>query len=151
MLTPLDIQNKHFTKSLRGFNEVEVEEFLALIVRSMEDLIQINIDTTAKLSDYEKQLERYKAMEKTINDAMILAQKTSEDMIRNATDKSSFIIEKAEDQAKNIISGANTEILSVLKKHEEAKHALKTFNMKFKMLVESQLKTLEETIGQEIL
>ena len=149
MLTPLDIQNKHFTKSIRGFNEVEVEEFLALIVRSMEDLIQINIDTTAKLSDCEKQLERYKAMEKTINEAMILAQRTSEDMIRNATEKSNFIVEKAEEQAKSIISGANAEVLSVLKKHEEAKHSLQTFNMKFKSLVEAQLKTLDEAIRQE--
>ena len=54
MLTPLDIQNKQFSKSLRGFRDVEVEEFLALVVRSMEELIQVNIDTTAKLKTCEK-------------------------------------------------------------------------------------------------
>jgi len=148
MLTPLDIQNKHFRKGLRGYNEVEVEEFLALIVRSMEDLIQVNIDTTAKIHDYEKQLERYQAMEKTINEAMILAQRTSEDMIKSANDKADFIIERADEQAKRMISDANNEVLNVLKRHEDAKHALQTFQMRFKVLVENQLKALEETANE---
>ncbi|GAB6109304.1 DivIVA domain-containing protein [Fusibacter bizertensis] len=148
MLTPLDIQNKHFGKSIRGYNEIEVEEFLALIVRSMEDLIQVNIETTAKIHDYEKQLERYQAMEKTITEAMILAQRTSEDMIKIANEKSDFIIGQADEQAKRIISDANNEVLSVLKRHEEAKHALQTFQMRFKVLVENQLRTLEETTNE---
>ncbi len=146
MLTPLDIQNKHFTKSLRGLNEIEVEEFLALIVRSMEELIQVNIETTSTLKEYEKQLEHYKAMERTINDAMILAQKTSEDMIKNANDRASYIIERADDQAKKLIGDANNEVLNIIKKHEDAKHALQTFNMKFKVLVENQLRVLDESL-----
>lgn len=144
MLTPLDIQNKHFAKSLRGYNESEVEEYLAMIVRSMEELIQVNIETTAKIRDYEKQLAHYIAMERTINDAMILAQKTSEDMIKNANDRAAYIIERADDQAKKLIGDANNEVLSVIKRHEEAKHALQTFQMKFKVLVENQIKAFEE-------
>lgn len=148
MLTPLDIQNKHFGKSIRGYNEIEVEEFLALIVRSMEDLIQVNIETTSKIHDYEKQLERYQAMEKTITEAMVLAQRTSEDMIKAANDKADFIIERADEQAKRLIGDANNEVLSVLKRHEDAKHALQTFQMRFKVLVENQLKVLEETTNE---
>ncbi len=144
MLTPLDIQNKHFTKSLRGYNESEVEEYLAIIVQSMETLIQVNIETTAKIRDYEKQLSHYIAMERTINDAMILAQKTSEDMIKSTNDRAAYIIERADDQAKKLIGDANNEVLSVIKRHEDAKHALQTFQMKFKMLVETQLQSFEE-------
>lgn len=148
MLTPLDIQNKQFSKSLRGYNEVEVEEYLALIVRSMEELIQVNIETTAKISELEKQLDRYQVMEKTINEAMILAQRTSEDMIKSAHEKADFIIQKADDQAKSIISDANNEVLTVIKRHEEAKHALQSFQMRFKMLVENQLKALDDTMAE---
>jgi cell division initiation protein len=148
MLTPLDIQNKQFSKSLRGYNEVEVEEYLALIVRSMEELIQVNIETTAKISEMEKQLDRYQVMEKTINEAMILAQRTSEDMIKSAHEKADFIIQKADDQAKSIISDANNEVLTVIKRHEEAKHALQSFQMRFKMLVENQLKALDDTMAE---
>lgn len=148
MLTPLDIQNKQFSKSLRGYNEVEVEEYLALIVRSMEELIQVNIETTAKISEMEKQLDRYQVMERTINEAMILAQRTSEEMIKSAHEKADFIIQKADDQAKSIISDANNEVLTVIKRHEEAKHALQSFQMRFKMLVENQLKALDDTMSE---
>lgn len=146
MLTPLDIQNKHFSKTIRGYSETEVEEFLGLVVRSMEDLIVVNIDTTTKITELENELSRYKSMEKTINEAMILAQKTSEDMVRNASEKSSYIIERGEDQAKKIMNDANKEVLDILKRHEAAKLELKAFQTKFKVLLESQLKLVDEMI-----
>ncbi len=144
MLTPLDIQNKTFGKSVRGYNAEEVEEYMALVVRSMEELIHVNIDTTTQNKEMEKQLAHYRLMEKTISDAMVLAQQTSEDMIKNAHEKASYIIERADDQAKKLISDANTEVLNVIKRQEEAKHALETFKMKFKLLVESQMRLYEE-------
>ena len=144
MLTPLDIKNKHFTKSLRGYKETEVEDYLAMIVETMEALIRVNIETTAKNRDYEKQLTHYIAMEHTITEAMILAQKTSDDMIKNANERAAYIIERADDQAKNLISDANNEVLSVIKRHEDAKHALQAFQMKFKSLVENQIKAYDE-------
>jgi cell division initiation protein len=36
MITPLDIQNKEFTKGLRGYKEVEVDEFLDNVIDSYE-------------------------------------------------------------------------------------------------------------------
>ncbi len=149
MLTPLDIQNKQFPRAIRGYNETEVEEYLAMVVRSMEELIQVNIDTTAKIKEVEAELERYKAMEKTINEAMILAQKTSEDMIRNAEEKVKFLLERAEEQAKKTINDASNEVLEVVKKQESAKQELLTFQTKFKILLESQLQLVNDHITQE--
>lgn len=146
MLTPLDIQNKTFSKGIRGLNESEVEIFLAEIVRSMEELIQTNIDTTAQNAELAKEISRYRSMEKTINDAVILAQKTSDDLIHNANEKSQYIIEKAEDQAKKIINDANNEVIETLKRHEAAKMELKAFQAKFKVLLESQLSLVDEMI-----
>lgn len=149
MLTPLDIQNKQFSRAIRGYNETEVEDFLAMIVRSMEELIQVNIETTAKIADVEQELQRYKSMENTINEAMILAQKTSEDMIHNATEKSAYIVERGEDQAKKIINEANNEVMAAVKRHEEVKHELKAFQTKFKVLLESQLSVVNAMIDEE--
>ena len=69
-----------------------------------------------------------------------------EDMIKNANDRASYIIERADDQAKKLIGDANNEVLNIIKKHEDAKHALQTFNMKFKVLVENQLRVLDESL-----
>lgn len=144
MLTPLDIQNKKFPKSPIGFNQSEVEEFLALVVASMEELIQINIDNTSKVNELEASVEKYKTMEKTIHEAMVLAQKTSDEMIKNAHEKADFIIDKAENKAKELINGANDEVLTIIKRKEEAKHDLKAFEMKYRVLLEKQLEALND-------
>ncbi len=149
MLTPLDIQNKQFPRSVRGYNENEVEEFMALIVRSMEELIQVNIDTTSKMTVMEEQLDRYKAMENTIHDAMVLAQKTSEDMIQSAHERSSLIIEKAEEQARKLLEDANKDVIDTIRRHEAAKHEYRAFGTKFKVLLESQLKLVDEMISRQ--
>ncbi len=148
MLTPLEIQNKQFSKGLRGYSETEVEEFLAQVVKSMEELIHVNIETTSKINELEKRLEHYTQMEKTINDAMILAQKTSEDIIRNAETKAQYTIERADDQAKKLITDANTEVLNIIKRQEYAKQDLVSFNTKFKVLLESQLKLIDNQLKE---
>lgn len=143
MITPVDIQNKQFPRSIRGYNETEVDEYLGLIVRSMEELIHVNIEVTAKVKDLEIQLERYKSMEKTINDAMVLAQKTSDDMTANANEKAKLIIDRAEDQARKIVEDANHEVHEIVKKHEQAKQDLQGFQTKLRVFLESQLKVVE--------
>lgn len=143
MLTPVDIQNKQFPRSIRGYNDSEVDEYLGLIVRSMEELIQVNIDVTAKVREIEEQLERYRAMEKTINDAMVLAQKTSDDMIAHANEKAKLIINRAEEQGQKIVEEAHQEVHETLKKHEVAKQDLKAFQTKLRVMLESQLKVVE--------
>lgn len=143
MITPVDIQNKQFPRSIRGYKENEVDEYLGLIVRSMEELIHVNIEVTAKVKDLEVQLERYKSMEKTINDAMVLAQKTSDDMTANANEKAKLIIDRAEDQARKIVEDANNDVHEIVKKHEQAKQELKGFQTKLRVFLESQLKVVE--------
>ena len=39
MITPLDIQNKEFSRGVRGYKEEEVDEFLDLITVDMEKLL----------------------------------------------------------------------------------------------------------------
>ncbi|MDW7671608.1 MAG: DivIVA domain-containing protein, partial [Bacillota bacterium] len=38
MITPLDIQNKEFKKSVRGYNEAEVDAFLDQVMADYEQL-----------------------------------------------------------------------------------------------------------------
>jgi len=149
MLTPLEIQNKLFKKSLNGYNQREVEEFNAMVVTSMEELININIDVTNRVKQLESELTRYKEMESTIKEALVLAQKTSEDLIQSANEKSKYVVERAEDDAKKIISDANSEVLMAKKRLEEAKQSYWAFNMQLKVIYESQLSLIEREMSKE--
>ncbi|MDN5300285.1 MAG: cell division initiation protein [Clostridiales bacterium] len=143
MIKPIEIQHKEFTKTVRGYNPAEVDEYLGLIVKSMEELIQTNIEITAQVKMLEHDMARYVQMEKTINDAMILAQKTSDETIKATEEKAKYILERAENEAEKIMNTANIEVLEAMKRKEEAVRNYMTFVTKFKVLLEGELKAID--------
>jgi len=60
MLTPLDIENKRFTKTLKGYNVDEVDDFLDQLTLEYEKLYKENAEFKQKFEDLEKELAHYK-------------------------------------------------------------------------------------------
>lgn len=146
-ITPLDVQKKEFSKSLRGYNQTEVATFHGLIMQTMEDMIQMQLDAEDRIRTLEGEIQRYRDMEQTIHDAVILAQKTSEDMLRVAESEAKHILERAGIEREERIKRANEEVVEVLRKREQAQFALDAFKSRFKALVQEQerwLETLDE-------
>ena len=52
MITPMDIENKEFKKTFRGYNEEEVDEFLDAVKEDYENLYRENLDLKEKLTLY---------------------------------------------------------------------------------------------------
>lgn len=50
MLTPLDIQNKEFNNSFRGYKESEVDSFLDEIIIDYERVYKENIELKDKIT-----------------------------------------------------------------------------------------------------
>lgn len=44
MLTPLDLNNKNFSKGFRGYDTDEVDEFFAKVAKDFERLYQDNVE-----------------------------------------------------------------------------------------------------------
>lgn len=139
MITPLDIQNKEFTKALRGYKEAEVDDFLDKVIESYEKSYNENMEFKEKIRLLEEQLEKYNSIEKTLKDTLIVAQSTAEEVAMNANKKAELIIREAEENAKKIIADANNEVLNVRREYEEAKKDFHIFRTRFKTLLESQL------------
>ena len=51
MITPLDIQNKEFSKAVRGYKEDDVDSFLDLITFDLERLIILEFEDFDELDD----------------------------------------------------------------------------------------------------
>lgn len=142
MLTPLEVQTAEFSKSLRGYNEKEVDEFLNEVMMSMEQLINENIDLKEKSERLEKEIKRYNTIEKTLSDTLVVAKQTADDVADNAKKKAEVIIEKAEEEAKRKIHTANQEVLQVRNQYEEAKKEMIVFKTRFKTLLHSQMEIM---------
>ena len=57
MLTPLDIENREFKRTMGGYNRDDVEDFMGLILNDYEKLYTENAQLRAQIKNNEKRLD----------------------------------------------------------------------------------------------
>ena len=144
MLTPLDIENKRFKKKVMGYNEIEVEEFLTMVVEDYEKLYKENIELKDKISLLNEGMQHYKSMEETLQNTLLVAQSTGEDIKKNAYSKAENIIRESELKAEQILAEANQEVSKINYRYEEIKRNFGAFKAKIESLVYAQLEMMKD-------
>lgn len=144
MLTPLDIHNKEFKKNMRGYDTRQVDEFLDDIIRNFEDLYRENSDLKDKIARIEENIESYREKEETLNSALVLAQKTADDVHRNAEKEALFIIEKANRKADQILMDSSVKRNNLEKSFMELQQNVTTFKAQLKGFLTANLELLEK-------
>ena len=146
MLTPLEIQNKIFTRGIRGYKEVEVDEFLDRVIDSYEQVTNENIELKERVRLLQEQIEKYNTIEKTLNETLVVAQSTAQEVAHNANKKAQIIIDQAEDRGRQIVEEANIRAKSVQNEYLESKKELQLFMSKFKSLLQTQLEMVDKSM-----
>ncbi|QDI90589.1 DivIVA domain-containing protein [Salicibibacter halophilus] len=143
-LTPVDIHNKQFTKSFRGYDEDEVNEFLDQVIKDFESTIRQKNELFEKVNELEDRLNHFSNMEETLNKSIYVAQESAEDIKRNANKESQLIIRESEKNADRIINDALAKSRKIALETEELKKQASVYRMRFRMLIESQLEMLND-------
>ena len=140
-----------FSRTLRGYNPEEVNEFLDKIIKQVETIVSESKEKDLKIATLEQQietskhkLETYEKMEQTLNIAILMAQKTSEQIKLNAHDESELIINDAKQNANRIVNEA---LMRAEKTEREAltlKRNINIFKRRVKDIVEAQLEVVSE-------
>jgi len=144
VLTPVDIENKEFAKSFRGYDAIEVDDFMRTLVADYEKLYRENSSLKEKIAIITETLENYKGMESTMQNAILVAQKTAEDIKRNAHERANTITNEAESKAKSIISSAEKRTMELEKEYSILKKEMNTFKARMNSLLHTYLKLMEE-------
>lgn len=144
-LTPLDIHNKEFRKSFRGYDEEEVDEFLDYVVKEYEKMFKENIELKEALAAKDSNIDQYRDLEETLKKTLVIAQQTSDDMKQGAAREAELIIGEARLKGEQIVAAAEEKAKSLLRKYEEIQKEEQLFKSKFRALLRSQL----ELIGAE--
>lgn len=146
MITPMDIRNKEFKKGFKGYREDEVDEFLDKVIADYEKIYRENGELKDRVSIDNERIESYNSMEKSLQNTLLIAQTTAEDIVANARKKAEMIIKEAEEQGRKIIEEANSNIIRVNKDYEELKKEVQVFKTRFRTLLESELESLNATL-----
>ena len=104
MITPLDIENKKFSKQMmNGYNVEEVDEFLDEIMQDYETNYKEVASSKTKIDELNNALEHYKNIEATLQNTLVMAQSTAEEVKNVAKQQAEQIISEAQKEAENII------------------------------------------------
>jgi cell division initiation protein len=143
-LTPLDIHQKEFRHSLRGYSEEEVDQFLDEVADEFERLFKENIDLSEKLEAAMEKLRGYSEMERTLHNTMLAAQQSAEDIVSKAGKEAELMLRDAEIKAKELVHGALGEKQRTAAEFSRIKQAEDDFRAKFRSLLESYLGNIAE-------
>ena len=144
-LTPLDIRHKEFKRGMRGYADVEVDEFLDEVADEYERLFKENIDLGERVESLEGQVGGYKRIEETLQKTLISAQANAEELKQNATKEAQLILHEAELKARQLVNDAYSEKQAIEQSMAKLKSAEQDFRFQFRQLLEGYLKQLEET------
>lgn len=149
-LTPLDIHNKEFTQSFRGYDRDEVNEFLDQVMKDYELVIREKNELQRKLEELEEKLGHFTNIEDTLNKSILVAQNTAEELTNNAKKESKLIIKEAEKNADRIINEALDKSRKIRLETEELKNQGKVFRARLRTLVQAQLDMIENEDWEEL-
>ena len=149
MLTPLDIENKRFSKTLKGYNMDEVDDFLDQLTIDYEKLYKENAELKDQIEESKKDLEHYKNVEHTLQNTLVMAQTTAEDIKKNAQTRAEQIIRDAQSEAKRATEEITKEEFDIRKRTEELKRQFGVYKAKMEALLISQLELLQDKEDEE--
>lgn len=142
-LTPMDINNKEFKKSLRGYNPDEVDEFLDQVVDSYEELYKTNVQLKEKLQDMNEKVEHYADIESTIKNTLLLAQNAAEQAKASAKQESELLVKNANETAQKILDKAHNDVLVINEEYDKVKQEFIRFRTKYRNFMTVQMDTFD--------
>lgn len=152
-LTPLDIRHKEFTRAMRGYKDLEVDEFLDEIVEEFERLFNENIDFRDRFEALESKMEQYQNIEDTLKKTLISAQQQADELKQNSQKEADLVLRDAELKARSIINDSYAErqkvqrsVQSLKQKHEDLRYQIRKVIESYMNIIDQEADdaTLEE-------
>ncbi len=147
--TPNDLDNIKFKKNFMGYKEDQVNEVLDSIIQDYELYIKENIELKDRISVLNEGIQHYKNIEESLQNTLIVAQQTGEEIKKNSYAKADNIVKEAELKAQKIINDANQEVIKIRFEYEEMKKRLHLFKTKSETLLLSQLELLKQVFSTD--
>jgi len=142
-ITPLDIEHKEFKKSLQGYAREEVDQYLDEIAESFEGEIAERGKLETELSELRERVAHFDAIKETLQNTLVLAQRTADEVKANAHKETDLIKERAKlevnDELQDLrrkLDEAKAELARMQDQVSSVKHDLRSFLTRHLALIE---------------
>ena len=146
MLTPLDIENKKFSKQMmNGYSVEEVDDFLDELTEDYEKLYKEVAENKNKMDELQENVEKYKGIESTLQNTLVMAQLAADDIKKAAQKEADKILLDAQGDARQTARALDQDIILKKKTLEDLQKQLDVYRAKMESLLISQLELLKES------
>lgn len=145
MITPLDIENKKFSKQMmNGYSVEDVDDFLDDLSVDYSKMYKDISDQEARIEELEASISKYKNIEGTLQNTLLMAQSTAEEVKNVAKQQADQIVNEAKTSAQESLNQINQEIITKQHQLEEIKKQFDVYKAKMESLLISQLELLKD-------
>ena len=145
-ITPIDIQHKSFKKALQGYDRAEVDQFLDEVIETLEDDATHRAALQAEIADLKERISHFKAMEESLQNTLVLAQRTADEVKASAHKEADLIREQARLAAEREITSYNDAIAETRREHQRAIEAAEKAKSELRSLLMTHLSLLDSAL-----
>ncbi|NLV15816.1 MAG: DivIVA domain-containing protein [Syntrophomonadaceae bacterium] len=132
MISPIEVRRQEFSQTVRGYRKDEVDSFLKNVSDEFERLYRENAELKEALQRAEADMLKYRKLEDTLNQTLLLAQQTAEEIRANA-----------HKEAQTMLEGARHKINETFAAYEEILKMLNIYRAEIKSYLNSQVEFME--------
>lgn len=144
MLTPIDIQNQTFNRSLRGYDPEEVRTFLRQVAQAWGALLDEKHALKQKVEQLTAEIARYKEMESILQRTLLQAEEASRLTLQNAEKNAALILQEAQQKADQIITNAQQQKAQLEEAIRVLQQRRQDIILELKAFLSLQLERLEQ-------
>lgn len=161
-LTVEQINKQEFPTKMRGYNQNEVQQFMATVAQTVQELTEENHALKETVKADEGKLKYFSELKDSLNKSILVAQEAADKVKNNAKREADIMIREAQKQATDIVSEANEKANQVVERSTEETRKLTTetndlkkqtriFRQRLQVMLESQLEVVKSDEWDKLL
>ena len=142
-ISAMDIEQQEFKRRVRGYDDSEVRLYLKSVADEMGRLNLDHGEQREIIGTLRSQIDEYHDRERTLQDALVAAQRLSEEMLNKSRGEAELIVKEARLKSERILQQAQEQLQRIEDEIGRAKLERDTFEQELRQAVEQHLKVLD--------
>lgn len=142
-LTARDIENQEFPNRLKGFDRDEVKMYLKSVGEEVERLNLENAERAEELGQLRSRIEEFSQRERILQDAIVSAQRMSDEMQQKARTEADLLLREARIKAERTLQESQDQLSRIENEIGRLRLERDSFEKRLRGLIEQHLELLD--------
>lgn len=145
-LTPAEIIHWQFKRRLFGYSVKDVKEFIQKVSETVAELMEENRSLKEERERLLERLQVYQAIEQQLQNALIVAEKTADEIKRQAQREAELVLAQARQEAEQMKANARRQVQVAMEEAEQIRQMRMRLEAELRHLLLSYLELLEKGV-----